>query len=153
MTNSLVAVTKYYRGGDRKQLQALLRESGFRSTEGRLKLLSVLRESGRPMSVHEISGECGKDLEVVNVYRALEALSAAGLLLRTDLRKGGAHYEFKDEHHHHHVTCNECGVSEDVSVCSGASMESRVLRDSRKFARVQTHALEFFGTCNACASH
>lgn len=144
--------TKLYRGTDRKALQALLRDHGFRSTEGRLNLLAVLKAAHRPMAVPEACRMVGGALDMVNVYRALEALTGAGILTRTDLRKGGAHYEFLHEgHHHHHITCTDCGTTEDVEGCEDAAIESKVLRRSRSFSTVESHALEFFGTCSRCA--
>lgn len=146
--------SKFYRGDDRKTLQALLRDHGFRSTEGRLNLLSILKAAHRPLSVPDIYRKCGPNLDVVNVYRALEAFTRVGILLRTDLRKGGAHYEYRhDDHHHHHITCTYCGTTEDVEGCDDSNIESRVLRRSRSFSSVQSHALEFFGTCAACSRH
>lgn len=141
---------KYYAGGDRKMLQALLRDNNFRSTEGRLTLLGILKNAESPLSVADITGKLHKDLNKVNVYRALEALGDAGLLVRSDVRRGGAHYEYAYSHHHH-LVCEECGRTEDVRECADKRMEKRVLDTSRTFAAISTHALEFFGVCNACA--
>lgn len=140
---------KYYRGKDRRELQSALRDRGFRSTEGRLSLLGILKRSHTPLSVPDIARRLGKNLDEVNVYRALEALTSAGLLMRADLRRGGAHYEFAHSHHHH-VTCRSCGKTEDVQDCDAGKLETRVLASS-SFARIDTHALEFFGTCRPCA--
>ena len=141
---------KYYRGGDRKALQAQLRDKGFRSTEGRLELLAILKQSGRPLSVATIAQRMGTNLDEVSVYRALEALARVGLLVRVDLRRGGAHYEFAHAHHHH-LTCTDCGRVADLDLCVDVSLEARALRQASAFASVRTHALEFFGTCSNCA--
>lgn len=140
---------KYYRGKDRRELQSTLRNRSFRSTEGRLGLLGILKRSQVPLSVPEIARRLGKNLNEVNVYRALEALTRVGILTRSDVRRGGAHYEFA-QHHHHHVICRSCGKTEDVEDCEGDKLETRVLASS-SFARIDTHALEFFGTCRPCA--
>src|SRR3989344_392349 len=130
---------KYYRGKDRKVLQAALRDHGFRSTEGRLALLSILKSEHAPLSVPGLMKKLGNNLDEVNVYRALEALSEKGLLARSDLRQGGARYEYAHSHHHH-LICNDCGFMEDVEVCAGKRMELTVLNHSRAFAKVNTHA-------------
>ena len=140
-----------YNGEDRKELQKILRDNGFRSTEGRLALLSVLKRSHRPLPVAKLARRVGTRLDEVNVYRALEAMTDKGLLARSDLRRGGARYEYAHSHHHH-LVCNDCGLTEDVEVCAGKRMENTVLSNSRAFAKVNTHALEFFGRCHACAT-
>lgn len=139
-----------YDGKDRKELQAALRNNGFRSTEGRLKLLSILKSADRPLSVPDVSVSLRTALNFVNVYRSLEALTKRGLLLRSDLRSGGASYEYPHSHHHH-LVCNDCGRTEDVTHCTDRRIEEKVLRDSHTFASVDTHALEFFGLCKQCA--
>lgn len=139
-----------YTGKDRKALQALLRDHGFYSTEGRLEMLSLLKKAHRPVSVPGIVAQLTERLDQVNVYRALEALTKKEILTRSDVRHGGAHYEFA-EGHHHHLVCNECGKTEDVQLCADTALEARALQHSDSFALIQTHALEFFGTCRVCA--
>ncbi|MBI2610348.1 transcriptional repressor [Candidatus Kaiserbacteria bacterium] len=141
---------KYYKGSDRKVLQAVLRDKDFYSTEGRLQLLSFLKKASAPVSVPEVTKQIGKNLVEANVYRALEALADAGVLARSDIRRGGAHYEYPHSHHHH-IVCSNCGHTEEVEDCGGKSMERRAFRNSESFAEVRTHALEFFGLCRACA--
>jgi Fe2+ or Zn2+ uptake regulation protein len=74
----MAAIPKYT-GGDRKALQKLLRDSWFRSTEGRLALLSALKRSYRPVAVEMLARQLGTRLDEVNVYRALESFAAAGI--------------------------------------------------------------------------
>ncbi len=144
--------SKFYKGADRESLQSALRDHGFNSTEGRLELLSILKGARHPLSVPQITARITGNLDETNVYRSLEALTRAGILSRSDLRQGGAHYEMLHGHHHHHVVCNNCGIMEDVEECIGERVESKVLKSAKKFAAINTHALEFFGTCNSCAT-
>ena len=102
------------------------------------------------MSVPEIAREIHDSLDLVSVYRALETLTRAGIFARTDLRHGGAHYELALKHHHH-LVCNDCGRTEDVNECIGKNVEQRVLLHAKKFSAINTHSLEFFGTCRDCA--
>jgi Fur family ferric uptake transcriptional regulator len=141
---------KYYGGKDRASLQALLRNCGFRSTEGRLALLALLKHAHHPLSVSHITKELRSNLDEVNVYRAIEALSTKGLVVRSDVRTGGARYEYPHSHHHH-LVCSDCGLTEDVKDCADKRMEKKVLQHSKAFRAIKTHALEFFGLCNSCA--
>ena len=138
---------KHYRGRDRQTLQAILRDKGFRSTEGRLKLLSILKSVKKPLSVSEVVGRIGSNLDEVNVYRALDALSSRGIFVRRDLRQRGVSYEYSHSHHHH-LICDNCGEKEDVEYCSAQDMERKILKNSRQFRLINTHSLEFFGVFN-----
>jgi Fe2+ or Zn2+ uptake regulation protein len=85
------------------------------------------------------------------VYRALEALAETGAVLRVDLGHAHAHYEVaRKKDHHHHIICKSCGKIEDIEVCGPRELESTVLKKSKKFSIIKSHALEFFGVCNIC---
>ncbi|OGG45631.1 hypothetical protein A2673_02620 [Candidatus Kaiserbacteria bacterium RIFCSPHIGHO2_01_FULL_50_13] len=140
----------FYSGADRKVLQALLRDHGFRSTEGRLKLLAMLKSADEPLSSALIVGRMQNNLNRVNAYRALDALAKAGILARSDMRRGGTRYEYV-RHHHHHVVCESCGYTEAMHSCDNKRLETMALTQSYKFSKINTHSMEFFGICKACA--
>jgi len=145
------AIPKYM-GDDRKELQKVLRDKGFRSTEGRLALLSVLKQSHRPLPVAELARRTGTRLDEVNVYRALEAFAAAGISRRVDLQHGHTHFELNDKHDHHHIACISCERVEDFTGCEYDKLARKALRQTHRFARVTNHSLELFGVCTTCAS-
>ena len=88
--------------------------------------------------------------DLVTVYRTLESFVRAGLLRQVDLHTGSVQYEPAD-HHHHHIVCTGCGTVESVETCGIKRIEQRVIQESSMFESVENHALEFFGTCKACA--
>ena len=59
-----------------------LRRAGFRATYGRVALLEVLTKTEKPISVEEVAKAVKGKLDLVNTYRALEALTSAGLVPR-----------------------------------------------------------------------
>ena len=141
-----------YAGGDRKDLQKLLRDNNFRSTEGRLALLSALKCSRKPLSVETLARQIGSRLDDVNVYRALQAFAAAGISRRVDLQHSHAHHEFNDEHDHHRIVCTSCEKVEDFTGCEYDTLAHKALKQTHGFAKVTNHSLELFGVCNACVS-
>ena len=142
---------KFYAGPDRKRLQALLRDHGFHSTEGRLVLLSVLKSSERPLEVLELTKRCDGHLDEVNVYRSLDAFRKAGIVRRIDLQLGHAErYELADDHHHH-IVCTECGIVKDFDACDAEKIAHTALKQVRGFASVDRHTFELFGLCTPCA--
>lgn len=130
---------------------ALLRENNLRSTPGRVRVLSVLSKEKHPLSVDRIREKLSESLDTVTVYRTLEALKAAGLVERTDLQHGHAHYELvAGRPHHHHAICRTCGLIEDIEVPHQAAPEKDAERAAKKFAAIDAYALEFFGICTRC---
>jgi Fur family transcriptional regulator, ferric uptake regulator len=130
----------------------VLREKGFRLTVGRLKLLSLLEHSGKPLSIKKIlSSWKGKIPDTATLYRSLTDLTASGIVRRIDLNTGVAHFEYTpDRPHHHHVVCTGCGSIEEIEECSVDSLQKKILRESTQFTKINTHNLEFFGECNKC---
>lgn len=128
----------------------LLQASGSKITPRRLALLAILKKASSPLSVEAIATALSGRMDRVTVYRALDALSAAGAVRRIDVGHTHAHYELVGDHHHH-LICKSCGRIEDVPQCSGATLERRALQTSKHFDRIEDHALEFFGLCNSCA--
>ena len=94
-----------------------LRKYGFRATPGRIRLMRFLWLAKRPLTVDEIATHINKD--VVTVYRALDDLCRAGLVLRGigsgELR--AAHFSYPRSGHHHHLVCADCGFSKACATC------------------------------------
>lgn len=145
---SLMVTGAYAKG----QPAALLHKHGFRATAGRIALLELLRDAGTPLSAISIMEKIGGKLDQANIYRALEALANAGLLRRVDLGHQHAHYEWTGgQEHHHHIICKTCGETGDVPEGDLRAIERHALRSAKRFARIDDHALEFFGVCKKCA--
>jgi len=139
------------RKGKSEVHKKILQASGSKITPRRLALLAILKKANKPLSVEELAKALSGRMDRVTVYRALDALSAAGSVRRIDVGHAHAHYELTGEHHHH-LICKSCGRIEDVSECPGANLEKRALQTSKHFGRIEDHALEFFGLCNACVA-
>ncbi|HEY4525322.1 MAG TPA: Fur family transcriptional regulator [Candidatus Paceibacterota bacterium] len=131
--------------------KAVLRDNGFRATEGRVRLLRLLQSHGKPVTAEFLTERLGAHLHVANVYRALRALAARDLVHMTRLESGKDSFEFSHGTHHHHVVCTGCGVVEDVHISADSRLNKEAQRESSRFASVEHHALEFFGTCRTCA--
>ena len=128
---------------------SVLRAEGIRATPQRTALLSWLRGARAPQSAEAIVRALEGVLDQATVYRGLQEFERAGIVRRVQL-KGSARYEAAGAHHHH-LICRSCGTIEDVDVCLPASVREKLLATSKRFARVEDDALEFFGTCTVCA--
>lgn len=132
--------------------QDMLKDAGLRVTPGRVRLLDALASERVPRTVDELRKKLGGTMNEVTLYRALEALAENGIVERADLRHGHAHYELSvGRAHHHHAVCRSCGAIEDVEIPHPKEPAKEAERATKRFARIDSYALEFFGICNRCA--
>lgn len=130
----------------------LLRQGGYKATPGRVAILHALEISRKPLSIPEVAKQLPSTLNLTTIYRALEALTLSGFVRKVNLRHAHAHYELViGVKHHHHVICEHCGLIEDIENCNTQILERVALKKSKRFASLESHSLEFFGTCRKCA--
>lgn len=129
-----------------------LRHAGLKVTPHRMSILRVLQESQNPLTVLEIEKKLRRSVNATTVYRALLDLVESNIVRKVNFEHNHAHYELVDEdYHHHHLVCRLCGRVEDVQTCSLQAHVASLLQKSKQFASITDHALEYFGTCKACA--
>lgn len=137
---------------ERQVFSDMLRAAGFRATAGRVKVLSALARAKKPLGAREIQKYTRSKLNLSTMYRMLSALTKAGILYRTDLGATEARFELHEPgEHHHHIVCTDCGRTEDVAVPALERAARELARYAKRFASIQSHTLEFFGTCKICA--
>ncbi|BBL80972.1 transcriptional repressor [Rubrobacter xylanophilus] len=88
-----------------------LKEKGIRVTPQRAHVWRLLAESGTHMSAQEIwerTREVLPGMELSTVYRALEALREANLVVESHLPEGPALFEAHVSPHPH-LVCERCG--------------------------------------------
>src|SRR3989344_315319 len=88
-----------------------LRRAGFRATYGRVALLEALAKAGEPIAVETIAERINGRLDLVNIYRAPEALTKAGLVRRVDVGHQHIHYELATLDRHEHAFVCVCGLT------------------------------------------
>ncbi len=128
----------------------ILQRLDLKVTKSRLALLHALREGHGPFSPEDLFKKLGDSLcDLVTVYRMLTVFEEKGLVRRCVFGDGKMRYEFDDnEHHHHHLVCRKCHSVKPLPDCVMKKTEESL---SALGYRNLTHALEFFGTCPACA--
>ncbi len=129
--------------------RAALRKSCLKATGQRLTVLQLLVRAKSPQSPRAIA-EGAPDIDQATVYRMLKLLEAAGVVRRVDFGHTHAHYEVVGGDDHHHLICTSCGRAEDIHRCNVDEMAGAVLRRAEYFSKIDRHALEFYGLCNAC---
>lgn len=97
------------------QVGTRLRERGERMTAARSAVLTVLATTPGHLSAEDIHAAIGQGLPRSSVYRALEALSALGVVQHIHLGHGATAYHLRDgEQAHLHAECRGCGAVLDL---------------------------------------
>jgi len=136
-------------------IEARLRAREARYTSARRTVIAAFATAAGPRS----AGELFKDMEGVvplsSLYRTLNVLEDAGVVVPHFGSKGLTRYELADwiAGHHHHLVCTVCGVVQDVDI--PAEMESRVRDVVGELAGLVDfipldHTLEIEGRCAQC---
>ncbi len=129
----------------------ILRRHKFRATQGRMDLLKLLYAARRPLTHAEILRRLrGTAFNRVSLYRALDALGAAGLIHRVYLEDRAWAYETAErceEHQcHPHFTCRLCG---EVRCITEATVPlAKGLPEGYVVERQKVH---IEGICDACS--
>lgn len=130
-----------------------LKESGVRMTPQRHAILQYLLSSME----HPTADEIYKALEgnfpnmsVATVYNNLRVFKDAGLV--RELTYGDASSRFDaNVTDHYHVICRSCGKITDFDHTAPLDLESRAAEETGYV--VESHRLEFYGTCPTCQHH
>ena len=133
------------------EIQAALKEKGYRLTSSRQKIVRALLGCGGHVTadglleeVHEIDTTVGR----MTVYRTLELLSELGLIRPVYQGTGAAHYILLDGGHHHHLICSGCDAVIEFEEC-GLQEVGKLLAERFDFA-IEGHLVEFYGRCQNC---
>lgn len=132
-------------------IESAVRACGLRATPHRMALLGTLATANAPKTAEELHARLG-NADLVTIYRNLQSLVTAGLVREVRFKDSSVRYELADEDsHHHHLVCTGCGKVDELEGCDVSALEKHILKQSKSFASVNEHTLEFFGTCMTCA--
>ena len=135
-------------------LSHALRASGIRVTPQRLAVFETLSESRDHLSAEAIFQQVRRrqpslSLSLATVYRTLEMLRDAGLVVEGRLGDDRNFYETNVEPHFH-LVCLQCHTVEDLDPVKAVRLQQEVMEQTGY--RIRWSRLEFFGTCEDCQS-
>lgn len=129
-----------------------VRSRGLRLTAQRQLVLSAVRDLGHA-TPEEVSAHVRKQHPSINlstVYRNLETLEKAGLVIHTHLGHGGATYHAAEDAEHVHLVCGECGRVMEAELEATKELVDRLKIDHGFTTDVRHFAI--YGTCSECSS-
>jgi Fur family ferric uptake transcriptional regulator len=139
--------------GDPSPLLAALDAAGFRLTDARRDVAALVAERDGPFTAADILADArARRLGIgrATVFRALDTFNELHVVERLDLPNGEHAYVGCEPAHHHHVVCERCGSTTEIDDRGVRDIVRAVER--RTGFRVDSHRLELFGRCPACAA-
>ena len=134
-----------------KQARKMLKSAKLYSTRGRVAILKVLMNAGKPLSQDQIARRSGKKhFDKVTIYRTLESLLNVGLVHNAFMDKRAWHFELAhnctERQCHPHFTCTSCGDTHCLPEISMPMAES----PHRGFV-IHRQQVRLEGLCPKCA--
>jgi Fur family ferric uptake transcriptional regulator len=125
----------------------ILRERGYRMTPQRVSVLQALHVGGHlsPSQIYERVRQTG--MTETTVYRALEFLTANGIIFSAPNSNGHLTYELAGRDHHH-LVCRNCGAQVEIDVEALIGLIGKLEKQTRY--RLNADHLTFFGLCPVC---
>lgn len=133
------------------EIKTLLRAHKLRITAPRITVLQALREGRRHMSAEEIYDAVLAQYPAVNlvtVYRTLEAFELLGLVARAELGDKLTRWEWIGDAHHH-LLCRHCGALVELGDEPFQRLADDLARE--RGVRVDVRHLALPGLCPICA--
>lgn len=127
-----------------------VRSRGLRLTAQRQLVLAAVRALGHA-TPEEVAVHVRKNHPSINlstVYRNLETLENAGLIIHTHLGHGGATFHAAEEAEHLHLVCGECGKVLEAELSAAGELVDRLKVQHRFTTDVRHFAI--YGTCSEC---
>jgi Fur family transcriptional regulator, ferric uptake regulator len=132
-------------------LMAELRNKGQRATTARRAVLAQLLAAGDThLPVEELARRLGEEhpeIHLSTIYRTLDALESAGLIVHARFDEHSATYHLADDEHHHAV-CTRCGRTLSLPPELFEPLDAQLLAQFDFHA--DPHHLTITGLCGDC---
>ena len=138
---------------DPAPLLEALNTAGLRKTDARRAVATLIAGRDGPFTAADLLDDARKrrlGIGRATVFRALDAFSELNVVERLDLPNGDHAYVGCEPAHHHHVVCERCGRTTEID--DGGIRDIVQAIEQRTGYRVDSHRLELFGRCPACAA-
>ena len=132
----------------RPDLIAALENGGYRVTNPRRAIASLLEQKQEGFSVEALSDEL-PSVGRATVYRTIKLFHAAGVVCKLAMLNGSHMYSLCGVgHHHHHTVCVECNAVEEFR---GDAVERLIRQISEDIpGEIVSHRLELYVNCGLC---
>ena len=132
--------------------KTLLIHSNIRATKKKVAVLGELIDSEKPVCAKDIHARLSENLsmDIVTVYRALTALSNAGIIREVSYTSSVQYYEIASSHNpvHPHFKCSICHNIECLPALD--SVEEELISGTAGNSEVHEISITLTGICPRC---
>lgn len=129
-----------------------LRDAGYKLTNARLTILSILESHGGHMTSAEVLEQVehtAPEIGRASVFRALDLFTRLSLIRPTYINDSSTPtYVMLPGGHHHHIICTRCDRIIEFDECHLERLEHEL--EHRFDVQLTGHLLEFYGLCTNC---
>jgi Fe2+ or Zn2+ uptake regulation protein len=130
-----------------------LRNHGFKITPKRravIELFMTREEYLSPAQVWQGMKNSFRHLGLPTIYRILEEMKEAGILIRVEKDNRQLYYTLckNPQSDHHHFICRRCRKVEEVAYCNFRDISEFIKKNLK--ARAETHTIQIEGLCSEC---
>ena len=130
-----------------------LKDNKLKITPRRKAAINLFKESGVCMGPSDVYKKLKNKLPTLGlptVYRILDELSKAGILIQSFSNDRQLRYMLctHPHEHHHHFTCRKCKKTEEVDFCNFKAVSQFI--KNKLNAKVELHQLQIEGLCSKC---
>ena len=106
----------------------ILKSANLKTTKKRMLILSILNNSNTPLTSEDILEVASKEVNInlSTVYRALNALTEKGILLKQLSNDGKTYYQINNREHKHQLVCSLCNKVVLVTCCPLKKIENDI---------------------------
>ncbi|MBI5418141.1 transcriptional repressor [Candidatus Poribacteria bacterium] len=127
-------------------------KSKYRTSKQRNKILELIKNVNSHPTAEWIYDELKKDfpnLSLATIYRNLKILKKTNTIKELEFSNSFNRYDGNNEQHYHFI-CKECDNIYDVFIPEIGNLNNNCIKRYPAFT-VDTHRLDFFGTCYHCS--
>jgi Fe2+ or Zn2+ uptake regulation protein len=127
-----------------------IRQQGYRVTPQRQLILDTICQAGEHATATQIYERAQAEMPAINqatVYRVLDFLCQLRMVAKTEI-EGQSIYEIVGETPHHHLTCRQCGKTEQLADYHFDALADHLLEEHGFKAEIDHLAIS--GLCADC---
>jgi Fur family ferric uptake transcriptional regulator len=123
-----------------------------RSTKQKQLIISILKESERPLSINELYNKIILELPRIaksTIYRNIDLLLEQNLIEKYHFKDNEIFYFYKgDDEHKHFILCDGCKKIYNLPSCPLKEIEDYIEKEG---FIIKDHQIQITGICKSCA--
>lgn len=137
----------------RKNIYSSIENKGIRITPQRKDIIQIFIENINnhlsASDIYNILNKKNKSTGLATIYRTLDLLEKAGIIVKRDFDSDTSYYEFIfDQSRHNHLICKKCGKVIEIPDLFPEDIEEKILKE--KDFKCVHYTTKFYGYCAQC---